>query len=169
MKTRAQVLKDILKDIPYYTKIGPSKGRYKGVKDKCWTILSDYTRCRDWIIYKTCISSNKPIGHWRDSDAGHYYSMSGHGAYLGFNEMNIHMQSPNENRQGSAHSGAIYRDNLEKRYGKELLEYLSKARNESVKADDFFFIERIQKIHGLFAELKRKYPNAIDYPPYLVL
>lgn len=169
MKTKAQIIKELLKELPYYTKIGPSKGRYHGVKDKAWTILSDYVRCRDWIIYKTCISSNKPIGHWRDADAGHFYTMAGHGAYLGFNDMNIHMQSSIDNKLGSAHSGAIYRDNLEKRYGKELLEYLEKARNETVKADDFWFIEKIKEIHTLFIELVEKYPNTIDFPPYIML
>jgi hypothetical protein len=167
MKTKAQIIKDALKEIEYY---GAIKRKYRftnPIKDKAWCILSDYVRCRDFIKYRTCISSNKPIYDWRESDAGHFYSMGGHGAYLGFNDMNVHMQSPNDNRQASAHSGAIYRDNLEKRYGKELLEYLEKAKNEQVKADDFWFIEKIKEIHALFAQLKFENPFALDFPDYL--
>lgn len=169
MRTKKDILKDALKDIPYYKSI-PRKYRFKGknmeVKDKCWAILSDYVRMRDWIKYKTCISSNKPIGHWRDSDAGHFYSMGGHGAYLGFDEMNIHMQSPNDNRQASAHSGAIYKENLIRRYGNEVIEYLQKGLNEQVKADEWYFIERIKAIHELFVTLKEENPQ-IDFPSYL--
>lgn len=167
MKTKKQIVKEILKELPYYKGI-KRKYRFKDeVKDKCWAILSDYVRCRDWINYKTCVSSNKRINHWRESDAGHFYSMGGHGAYLGFNDMNVHMQSPNDNRQASAHSGAIYRDNLEQRYGKEIIEYLGNGMNEQVKADDFYFIERIKSIHELFTQLKEENLYALDFPDYM--
>lgn len=161
-----QTKKYIKENIPYYGKIGPSKGRYKGIKGKAWDILSDYVRMRDWLRYKTSVSSGVRIEHWRDGDAGHYYSMSGHGAYLGFYELNIHLQGSMENKIGSAHSGAYYQQELVRRYGTKLLLDLAKYKNETVKADDWYFLERIEYIYGLFQELKKEYPNA-DYPKYI--
>lgn len=156
----------IKEKLPYYGKIGPSKGRYKGIKDKAWTILSDYVRMRDWLCYGACVSSGKPIAHWRDGDAGHYYSMGGHGAYIGFDEMNVHMQSPNENRQGSAHSGAYYKEELLRRYDQNMLDRLERLKHETVKADDWFFISRIEDLYEKFKLLKLQFPDG-DYPKYI--
>lgn len=156
----------IKEKLPYYGKIGPSKGRYKGIKDKAWTILSDYVRMRDWLHYGACVSSGKVISHWRDGDAGHYYSMGGHGAYLGFWEMNVHLQSPIDNKVGSAHSGAYYKEELIRRYGQKLIDDLVRYKNETVKADDFFFLARIEDLYEKFKELKTEFPDA-DMPKYI--
>lgn len=160
-----QVKAHIKKYLPYYGKIG-TKNRYTGVKAKAWGITSDYVRMRDFLKYRRCVSSGTPIANWKDHDAGHYYSMGGHGAYLGFHHLNIHLQGANENRQGSAHSGAYFRDELVRRYGEELITELTQAKNTTVKADDWYFIEKIKEMYGRFQELKKEHPNA-DYPRYL--
>jgi len=160
-----QVSAYIKANIPYYGKI-KTKSRYSGVKAKAWAIISDYVRCRDFYKYGTCVSSGTRIKHWKDGDGGHYISMSGHGAYIGFHDMNVHLQGANENRQSSAHSGAYYRDELVRRYGKELLKELDAAKNKIVKADDWYFIERIEDIYKKFQLLKQQFPNG-DYPDYI--
>lgn len=154
-------------NLPYYGSIGPSKGRYTGVKDKAWTILSDYVRCRDFYRYHgACVSSGRRLEHWRDGDAGHYVSMGGHGAFIGFMAENIHLQSKNENQIGSMDTGARFRDTLEVRYGKEFVGTLNAAKNETVKADDFFFIRKIEELYAMFKALKAEFPNG-DFPKYI--
>lgn len=163
-----QVKAYIKEHLPYYGSIGPSKGRYKDVKGKAWDILSDYVRCRDWLKYGTCVSSGASIGiDWRNSDAGHFHSMAGHGAKLGFHEMNIHMQGKNENQLGSMASGAYYKETLIARYGNELIVELEFMKNETVKADDWYFIGRIEAIMNKFLDLKDEFPNFLNFPKYI--
>jgi hypothetical protein len=162
-----QVKAYIKANMPYYGAIGPSKGRYKGVKGKAWDILSDFVRCRDFLRFKgECVSSGARLTHWRDGDAGHYISMAGHGAYLGFMAENIHLQSKNENQIGSMDTGARFRDTLERRYGKEYISVLEHAKKETVKADDWYFLSRIQEMHDMFQDLKKEFPFG-DFPKYI--
>jgi len=161
-------VKDYIKaNLPYYGAIGPSKGRYKGVKGKAWDILSDYVRCRDFYLYHgACISSGRRLGHWKDGDAGHYISMAGHGAYLGFLPENIHLQSKNENQIGSMDTGARFRDTLDARYGEGFAAALELGKQKTVKADDWYFIQRIEDVYARFKELKKDYPFG-DFPKYV--
>lgn len=157
-------IKEATKQLHYYGKITPL--RYSGIKGKAWKILSDYVRMRDFVKYKSCISSNTKILNWNDTDAGHYVTMGGHGALVGFSDINIHAQSKSENAWGGMEAGARYRDNLVKRYGENILSDIEALKNQSVKADDWFFLEKIKEIYTKFQELKKQYPN-YDYPPYL--
>lgn len=162
-----QVKAYIKNKLPYYGSIGPSKGRYKGVKGKAWDILSDYVRCRDWHRFQgACVSSGNRLNHWRDGDAGHYYSMGGHGAYLGFHQDNIHLQGKNENQIGSMETGARFRDTLEQRYGEEFLTMLAGCKPVIVKADDWYFIQVIERTFQQFQQLKKEFPNG-DLPKYI--
>lgn len=160
-----QVALYIKENITYYSKI-KTKNRYTGVKAKAWGILSDYVRMRDWIKYRTSVSSGLLIDNWKNGDAGHYISMGSNGALIGFCDMNVHLQGSNENRQSSAHTGAYFRDELVRRYGESLLAELNIIKNKTVKADDWYFIERIEYIYKLFKQLKVKYPH-IQFPNYL--
>lgn len=156
--------KELTKQIPNYGKIPVL--RYKGLKGKAWKVLSDYVRMRDFIVYGFCISSGKKIENWNDTDAGHYETMGGHGALVGFSDINIHAQSKDDNAWGGMASGARYRDELVRRYGENILVEIENLKRQSVKADDFFFIEKIFEIRGKFLELKNKYPQ-YNYPDYL--
>lgn len=153
-------------NLPYFKSI-IRKNRYKGlVKDKAWSLLSDYVRCRDFLKYKTCVATGKRIENWRESDAGHFHSMSGNGALIGFDLMNVHMQSKNSNQLSSAADGAEFERTIVERYGGDILFHLKSIKIESVQADDFFFIKKIQEIWPLFVGLKKSYP-VHDYPEYL--
>lgn len=157
--------KELIKQIPNYGKI-KSKARYKGVKDKAWAILSDYVRMRDFILYGTCISSGKKIENWNDTDAGHYVSMGGHGALVGFSDINIHAQAKSENSFGGMESGARYRDELVRRYGEDILVEIENLKRQTVKADDFFFIDKLNEIRIKFLQLKESNPG-FNFPEYL--
>lgn len=155
----------IKENIPYYGKI-PTKGRYAGVKAKSWSILSDYTRCRDFILYGTFVDSGEKVRHWRDGDAGHYISMAGHGVYSGFSDKNIHLQSKSGNGWGGQDVGYAFGKELERRYGKKFLLELKKDVQVYAKDDDWFHIEKIKEIYNKFQKLKKKYPN-YEYPQYV--
>lgn len=154
-------------NLPYYKGI-KRKYRYDAeVKDKAWAILSDYVRCRDFIKYKRCVATGRVIAEWRDSDAGHFITMGGHGAQLGFHELNVHAQNGNSNRQSSPHEGADFEREIVRRHGQETVDMLRKMEQESpVKADEIFFIEKIKRFYTLFKQLKAEYPNH-NYPDYI--
>lgn len=155
-----------IKTIPYYGRI-TRKYRFKNsVKDKAWAILSDYVRMRDFITYGTCISSGRRIYDWRESDAGHYESMAGHGALVGFSDLNVHMQSKNDNQLSSMATGAKYRDELISRYGEGIIAKITRMKNSTVKADDWFFIERIEDVNRMFMALAEMHPSH-DFPEYV--
>lgn len=160
--------KDYIKDnLPYYKGITRKRRYSDEVKDKAWSILSDYVRCRDFLWFGTCVARGTRINDWRESDAGHYYSMSGHGTELGFSDMNVHMQSKNSNQLSSASDGAAYEKELIRRYGKSFMKELADMKNVSVKADDWYFIERIKDIAAKFQLLKVANESKIEFPDYI--
>lgn len=159
-----QVKKYIKENIPYYGKI-PLKGRYSGVKAKSWSILSDFVRMRDFIKYGRCVASGVKILDWRETDAGHYQSMAGHGVESGFDPMNIHMQSKSSNGWGGNAHGHAFGLELDRRYGSGTAKKLSQTR-PLVKDDDWFHLRKIEDIMGKFQALKKEYPD-FDYPKYL--
>ena len=143
-------------------KIKPT--RYKKVKGKAWKILSDYVRMRDFIIYRRCVSCGKTIHDWKDGDAGHFISMGGHGALVGFNDDNVHLQCKHCNLNSSFHLGEPFESEMRRRgIDPDELRTLS---HKSVKADEMFFMEKIEEIYQKFQILKANYPN-FDYPDYL--
>ena len=162
-KRTKQYIKD---NFPYFGSI-TRKYRYKEIiKDKAWSLLSDYVRCRDFVKYGTCVATGNKITDWRDTDAGHFYTMAGNGALLGFSDMNVHAQSKISNKLSSAADGANFERELIRRYGKGIIASLDTMKHKTVKADDYFFIGKIAEIYTLFRQLKKDYPNC-DYPKYI--
>lgn len=161
-----QSQKYIKENLPYFTKI-VRKNRYSDVvKDRAWSILSDYTRQRDWLRYGTCISSGKKIEDWRMADPGHFHNMGAHGAELGFYHLNIHLQSKHDNMLSEFASGKKYQDELVRRYGEAILGELEALKHVSVKADDWYFIKKLEETYQRYQELKQEYPDE-EYPEYV--
>lgn len=160
-----QTNKYITDNIPYYGKI-KTKGRYKGIKAKSWSILSDFVRMRDFIHYGTYVDTGQKVRDWKDGDAGHYISMAGHGVYSGFSQRNIHLQSKSGNGWGGQDIGYAFGKELIKRYGKNYLNSLQEDTKVYAKDDDWFHLRKIEEIHSLFKELKEDYPN-YNYPNYI--
>lgn len=156
----------IKKNLPYYGSITRKYRFTNPIKDKAWSLLSDFVRCRDVIMYGRCVSSGKKITDYRTCDAGHFYSMGGHGALIGFDVLNVHAQSKNDNQLSSMHTGANFEKELKRRYGKKLLNELKEISHILVKADDLFFLNKIEEVWKLFKELKLEKPD-FDYPEYL--
>ena len=165
-------------DYPDYYKKIPRKNRFKTkqksesirkqveAKDRAWAILSDYSRMRDFCRYGTCISSGERVDHWRDFHSGHYSSMGSCGAEAGFFELNVHGQTYYENMHGGMESGGRYKDELVRRYGEEVLDLIEEKKRSIVKADEYYFVQRIKHLYGLFQELREEFPDE-DYPDYL--
>jgi hypothetical protein len=68
--------------------------RYKGLKGKYWTLLSEYIRRRDFQRYGTCISCGKAVSDWREFDAGHFIPAGSGGFSLLFDERNLNGECP---------------------------------------------------------------------------
>ena len=156
--------KEATKAIPWYGKVQAS--RYKGVKGKAWKVTSDFTRCRDYILFKVCASCPRKIEDWKETDAGHYIGMASNGALIGFSTKNIHMQCKFCNMHASQHTGAYYRDTLLKRQID--LDELERLKNGTVKADDWYFLAVLKSVYEEFQELAKKHPE-YDFPEYLVV
>lgn len=151
---------------PYLGKI-KSKGRYSGIKAKSWAILSDYVRMRDFIKYGTCVATGMKFSDWRHGDAGHYYSMGGaNGIYSGFSDLNVHLQSKSSNGFGGQDVGYAFGKELQRRYGRSILNKLKEDTKKFAKDDKIFHLNKIQEIYEKFKKLKEENPN-YDYPDYL--
>lgn len=160
-----QVEKYIKENIPYYKKI-PHKYRYSGVKDKSWSLLSDYVRCRDYILFDgKCVATGRKIEHWRMGDPGHYKSMANNGVESGFDPMNIHLQSKSSNGWGGAADGHAFGIELDRRYGSGTAEKLRQKRPMG-KDDEWYHLRKIEDIYAKFKDLEKEYPD-FDYPEYL--
>jgi hypothetical protein len=158
-----QITKNYIKsNIPYFGKLVAL--RYTGIKGKAWRLISDFVRMRDFLKYGKCITCNQRINDWREIDAGHFISMSGHGALSGFSDENIHGQCKGDNMLSSYHQGKVFEQNIISR-GYDV-DKIKKLANISVKADDWFFIKIIEITYNKFQKLKEEYPNE-NYPEYL--
>lgn len=157
-------------DYPDYYKAIKRKYRYKSknleAKDKAWAILSDYTRMRDFARYRTCVSCGTPFERWKDSQGGHYIPMGAGGTSSGFFDLNVHGQCMHCNKFGEMEAGGNFKDELERRYGEEIIEQLKQVKRETVKADAWWYVKKIEEIYAKFKELKEEYPR-FTYPNYL--
>lgn len=159
------VAKYIKEHFPYLKSI-PHKYRYSGIKDKSWSLLSDYVRCRDYILWGgRCVATGRKIDHWRNGDPGHYVSMAGHGVESGFDPMNIHLQSKSSNGWGGNADGHAFGLEIDRRYGSGTAEKLRQTR-PITKDDDLYHLQKIDEIWGKFQALKKEHPD-FDYPSYL--
>jgi len=160
-----RVAKYIKENIPYYGKI-KDKSRYTGVKAKSWSIISDFTRVRDFIKFGVCVATGHRFGSYREGQGGHYYSMGGHGVYSGFSVKNVHLQSGISNKCGGQNVGHNFGEELKRRYGMDYLDILLKETQTYAKDDEWFHVRKIEEVYSLFQELKNEYPDA-DFPEYV--
>lgn len=159
-----QKIKEKIKSIPYYTKI--TALRYNGIKGKAWRITSDFTRCRDFILYDgECISCTRKASQWAEFDAGHYLSMGGHGASSGFFLGNINSQCFRCNGLFDGIVGEEYKRKATQRNPNFIKEVMEK-KHETLKADDWYFIGIIESVYSQFQELKLENKD-FDYPQYI--
>jgi hypothetical protein len=89
--------------------------RYKGLKGKYWTLLSEYIRRRDFQRYGTCISCGKAVSDWREFDAGHFIPQEA-ADFLYFLMNVISMESARMITPSTAPI-SFYRRGLDERYG----------------------------------------------------
>ena len=104
--------------------------RYKGLKGKYWTLLSEYIRRRDFQRYGTCISCGKPVSDWREFDAGHFIPAGSGGFSLLFDERNLNGECPYDNAFNGAHL-LLYRRGLDARYGPGTADALEERYRDS--------------------------------------
>lgn len=158
-------LKEKLKTIPYYTKI-PTL-RYDGVKGKAWRITSEFTRYRDFILYSgECISCWRKASSWSEFDAGHYLTMGGHGAASGFFLGNINAQCFRCNSMFDGIVGEEYKRKATERNPMFMPQVMG-MKVMSVKADEWYFLERIEYVYREFKKLKENH-HLFDYPKYML-
>ncbi len=112
----------------------------KSREKELWRIISEYIRRRDSIDgYSTCFTcgANKP---WNEMDAGHFIPKTSHS--IKYDERNIHAQCARCNRymSGNIHN---YFVNMEKRYGRKLVDELMAEKGKTKKYTDLEIDELI--------------------------
>lgn len=116
------------------------------VKDKAWSILSDYVRQRDFKKYKgKCVSCHRMVDSWQDLQGGHFVNAGVGGAELSFDEKNVNGQCGGCNL-GGMDIGAEYAKELDTRWGEGTADSLHNRRFQTTKADNDFFIRKIIEI-----------------------
>lgn len=114
------------------------------LKEKLWSLVSQYVRRRDRGICFTCGMKywNGDLGEndWKRMDAGHFL----HGG-LDFDLMNIHCQCTNCNRVLGGNM-KVYRMKMISRYGEAAIADLMRRRQEVFKPSDEWLLAEIEKI-----------------------
>ena len=122
--------------------------------DKLDRVFSEFIRLRD--AYDNglvrCICCNKFVP-WRQSDAGHFINRKH--LSLRFSEINVNAQCRACNRFDEGNIPA-YGLNLQKIYGKDIIERLLAAKNTTVKFSQFEIDELTKGYKILVSELKKK-------------
>lgn len=151
---------------PYYKSIKRKyRYRYKKneplvikVKDKAWSLLSDYVRVRDFNKYGTCISCGKRADCWKDLQGGHYVNAGSGGAELSFDLQNVNAQCGKCN-MGGMDVGASYKEELDRRLGEGTADKLRARKFLTSNADTQFFINKMEEIYNLLTKEEKRELN----------
>lgn len=143
-----------VKAIPESTAHG--SGTYQ---KRLWRLVSDYVRIRDWERFGgLCVATGVKLDHWKDGQAGHLKSYAVCNGLFKFDPVNIHLQSASSNGWGGMQAGHSFGEELKKRYGKNILDYINSEnlKHLSEKLDDHTVIGFMADILIRFEELDEK-------------
>lgn len=137
--------------------IPQAQGHGSGIlQKKLWRLVSDYSRIRDFYLYKRCVATGDIISDWRLSDSGHYIPYSICNGMFKFDIWNVHAQSKKSNAWGGMVDGHNFGEELKRRYGDDFLEEL-KIENRShtnEKVDNQLIVQEMSDILELMKSLQ---------------
>lgn len=111
-----------------------------------WTVFSKYIRNRD--KEKPCISCSKLV---EIKQAGHYLPVGNSSVGTWFDEMNVAGECEPCNGFDTFHLVPM-RKNLIKIYGEEAIEQLEARKNQAVKLDEIWYVDKIRYYLALMVE-----------------
>lgn len=133
----------------------PKKNPIKALKTKLWELCKQITRLKyinpngTWHCY-TC---GKLIDEPAKAQTGHFLASSVCGAYLRYDLRNLRIQDYycNINLGGN---GATFYKNLVEREGQEYVDQIFKDKQKTIKADEWWYQEKIKEYEDLLRVLK---------------
>lgn len=129
--------------------------RYDGRKGIYWSLVSEYVRKRDMLLYGACISCGNPFTEVKEVQAGHYAPAGNCGFGLLFDLDNIHAECPRCNNPHISPGKLIqYRTNLVKRYGEDWVKKLDERYNKKVMMKEWYAAEYHEKILEMQEKIK---------------
>lgn len=122
------------------------------LKDKLWELCKKIVRKRDGTV---CTSCGKKDVTGANAHTGHMIPSATCGAYLRYDLRNLHVQCYycNMNLGGN---GALYAKNIVERYGQDFLDSIFRDKQVIVKADKWWYEEKIAEYTEMAKWSKKK-------------
>lgn len=143
----------------WLTKIKPGSHGSTPTQKRYWRVVSDFVRIHDWYKYKgRCIACGRYYPSWQDLQGGHYRSWAVCKGYSKWDKMNIFGECAICNTGFNGNEvGALFKEGIIKRHGKERIEYINKLSTyPSEKMDDIIIEGKIRKEIEEMSQLPEK-------------
>jgi hypothetical protein len=125
-----------------------------------WTLISAFTRQRDYKKYGRCVSCEARLSRWQDYHGGHYKPYGASNSYAKYSLLNVHAQCPGCNmalKHSDATVGHAFAKTLVKRYGEDHLDKIEQENN----------LHRGKKMEN--AELIRLAEKLVEDNPWFII
>ena len=128
------------------------------LKDKLWTLVSEYSRRKDCDgDYGNCVSCGKNINWKYEGNAGHFIPKA-QGEFYRWELNNIHLQCVscncnNPRIKGNETAKVRYTIYMQKRYGQEYVDYLLDKSDKGRKFYDSDYEDMIESIEQMLNNL----------------
>ena len=144
------------------TKKKRKKSETTKLKDKLWTLVSEYSRRKDSTgDHGNCVTCSELI-LWKEGHAGHFIPKA-QGEFYRWELKNIHLQCPvcnlgvyNPYRQGRVPNETVkvrYTLYMQERYGQEYVDYLLDKSDKGRKFYDSDYEDMIESIEQMVKAL----------------
>lgn len=113
---------------------------------KYWKVTSDFVRKRDFDMYGRCVSCDKHIEDWRETDCGHYKAWAVCNGFFKYDLKNLAMQCKSCNKRSDGPVGTGFGEELQRRYGEEHLLWIAQEnlKHKGEKMEVWQIVERTE-------------------------
>lgn len=92
---------------------------------KLWKVISDTYRKEDWEKYNgKCVSCETRLERWQDGQLAHFKAWSVCNSWFKFERKNLALSCPNCNRLSDGMVGLKFAQELQRRHGHDILEWI---------------------------------------------
>jgi hypothetical protein len=133
----------------WFQSIKPGAHGNTPTQKRYWKLISDFVRQRDFNKYNgKCVSCKIHLQHWKDGDAAHFKRYSVCNSYFKFNPANIALSCKGCNRNDDGVVGHHFGKSLEKRYGKDHIDWIEKENKkyQGMKIENAELIRLAEKL-----------------------
>ena len=154
--------KQLLSENTWLKAIPPniSHGR-NPTEQRLWRVNSDYSKIRDFVRDKKCMSCNKVFENWQDAQGGHFRAFNKCKGYTKYSYVNVFAQCAFCNSRmndDKFETGRIFANNIVLKFGQSYFDYMNNFTNYSYdeRVEVPGCIERIKAVLILMNDLPIK-------------